>query len=225
MFYDAVANMSWSYARSIQGAGRAATDRLDLDARPERRRQSRPLQLLQRRLRRPAFRDVCLRWPQGQPAQRRGDRRVRLLARHLRSARSDEPDLGGGRPGGRRDAAGGAYTRALAIGGAAAREGIAGRVRMPLLADHRSAGAGWLTERTCHRARPGRGRAHRRRGDHRRQGRCHQAQADRPAGLRRLCGDRRSVHAAAAGRAAAQLNSRTAPPGCARRACGRDRTS
>ena len=56
-----------------------------------------------------------------------------------------------------------------------------------------------------HRARPGRRRAYRRRGDHRRQGRCHQAQADRPAGLRRLCGDRRSVHAAAAGaRGAAQ---------------------
>ena len=182
--------ISWSYARSVQGAGRAAADRLDLDARQERRRQSRALQLLQCRLRRPAFRDVRLRRPQGQPAQRRGDRRVRLLARHLRSARSDEPHLGRGRTATRRDAAGGAYARAVAIGGAAAREGIAGRVRMPLLADHRAAGAGRLpsdmlscsakslactspTKRssTARSMSPGSSRS--------------------PGWLRRLCGDRR----------------------------------
>jgi flavin reductase (DIM6/NTAB) family NADH-FMN oxidoreductase RutF len=40
---------------------------------------------------------------------------------------------------------------------------------------------------------PGRGRAHRRRGDRRRQGRRDQAQAHRPARLSRLCGDQRGL--------------------------------
>ena len=50
-------------------------------------------------------------------------------------------------------------------------DGVAGRVRMPLLAHHRAAGPERGAERACHRARPSRRRAYRRRGDCRRQGR------------------------------------------------------
>ena len=89
---------------------------------------------------------------QGQPAQCRGDGRVRVLARHLRFARSDEQDIGRGGARGRRDAACGSHARALTSGGAATRRGVAGRVRMPLLADHRAAGTERQGEQECNRA-------------------------------------------------------------------------
>ena len=227
MFYDAVANTHGLALDPFKALVAPRPIGWISTLEQDRRGQSRALQLLQRRVGGSAFRDVRLGRAQGQPAQRRGDGRIRLLARHLRFARGDEQDIGRGRPRGRRDAACGPHARAVASGGAAARRGVAGRVRMPLLAHHRAAGPGRGAERACDRAGTSRRRAYRRRGDRRRQGRRDAAEADRPARLWRLCGDRRGVHAAQARRARPRrrLNSRTARRGCARPAYGPDRTA
>ena len=170
------ARTSMACARSLQGAGRSAPDRLDIVARQERDVQSGALQLLQRHRRAAALRDVQLGGPQGLAPQHRRDRRVRVLARHLGSALQHEHDVGVRAARRRRVPDRRPHRRAEPPRQAAARQGEPGRLRVQALEDHRPAAAGpgrqvhqlggvraggrHLHRRPLRQGRPGRHRRH-----------------------------------------------------------------